>query len=164
MTGRSWPLTASTPCATANAGLHSYPGRTVSPTAPTASTAPTTPYRSPNFDFRAGKCLGDQKLDTPFTDLDRDQDGRAWARLTAPDGSRTELWVHEHYPIIEIYTADTLSPPRRRVGPGAEPMSCPPNALRTGNGLTRLEPGHSLTTTWGVRMTHQSVDRRRLVT
>ena len=31
-------------------------------------------------------------------------------------------------------------------------MTCPPNAFQTGNGLTRLEPGQSLTTTWGVRL------------
>ena len=41
---------------------------------------PPTPNRDgdgrrADFDFRAGKRLGDQKLDTPFTDLDRDQDG-----------------------------------------------------------------------------------------
>ena len=112
----------------------------------------TTSVDGTEFDFRAGRRLGDQKLDTPFTDLDRDQDGRAWARLTAPDGSRTEIWVDEHYPIIEIFTGDTLSPPRRRVGLGTEPMTCPPNAFQTGNGLTRLEPGQSLTTTWGARL------------
>jgi aldose 1-epimerase len=105
-----------------------------------------------DFDFRAGKRLDEQKLDTPFTDLDRDRDGRAWVRLTATDGLRTELWVDEHYPIIEIYTGDTLSPARRRIGLGTEPMTCPPNAFQTGNGLTRLEPGQSLTTTWGVRL------------
>ena len=31
------------------------------------------------FDFRTGKRLDDQKLDTPFTDLDRDREGLAWA-------------------------------------------------------------------------------------
>ncbi len=78
-----------------------------------------------DFDFRTGKRLGDQKLDTPFTDLARDEEGRAWARLTAPDGSRAELWADEHFPIIEIYTGDTLSPSRRRHGLGTEPMTCP---------------------------------------
>ncbi len=73
-------------------------------------------------------------------------------RLTAPDGTGTEMWVDQHYPIIEVYTGDTLSPPRRRVGLGTEPMTCPPNAFQTGNGLTRLEPGQSLTTTWGARL------------
>ena len=105
-----------------------------------------------DFDFRIAKRLGHQRLDTPFTDLVRDEQGRAWARLTAPDGSRVELWVDEHYPIIEIYTGDTLSPSRRRQGLGTEPMTCPPNAFQSGRGLIRLEPGQSLTTTWGVRL------------
>ena len=105
-----------------------------------------------DFDFRTGKRLGDLRLDAPFTDLARDTDGRAWARLSAPDGFRVELWVDRHHPIIEIYTGDTLTPARRRRGVGAEPMTCPPNAFQTGQGLIRLEPGQSLTTTWGVRL------------
>lgn len=104
------------------------------------------------FDFRAGKPIGEQKLDTPFTDLDRDDHGRAWARLTAPDGSTVALWVDQHHPIIEIYTGDTLSPDRRRRGLGTEPMTCPPNAFQSGDALIRLEPDESMTTTWGVRL------------
>jgi aldose 1-epimerase len=64
----------------------------------------TATVEGTEFDFRAGRLIGDQKLDTPFTDLDRDQDGRAWVRLTARDCTRTEMWVDEHYPIVEIYT------------------------------------------------------------
>jgi aldose 1-epimerase len=112
----------------------------------------TTTVEGTDFDFRAGRLIGDQKLDTPFTDLERDEDGRAWVRLTAPDGTRTEMWVDEHYPIIEIYTGDTLTPPRQRLGLGTEPMTCPPNAFQTGDGLIRLEPGQSLTTTWGAHL------------
>jgi aldose 1-epimerase len=62
----------------------------------------TAKVEGTDFDFRAGKPVGDQKLDTPFTDLDRDQDGRGWVCLTAADATRTELWVDQHYPIIEI--------------------------------------------------------------
>ena len=105
-----------------------------------------------DFDFRTGKRLGDLRLDAPFTDLARDADGRAWVRLTAPDGSRVELWVDEHHPIIEVYTGDTLTEARRRRGVGAEPMTCPPNAFQSGEGLIRLEPGQSVTTTWGARL------------
>ncbi len=112
--------------------------------------AGTAPVQGTEFDFRAPRRLGDQKLDTPFTDLDRDADGRAWARLTAPDDSQVELWVDEHHPVIEIYTGDTLSPGRRRRGLGTEPMTCPPNAFQSGESLIRLEAGESLTTTWGV--------------
>ncbi|MDQ6837163.1 MAG: aldose 1-epimerase family protein [Actinomycetota bacterium] len=105
-----------------------------------------------DFDFRAGRRLGGQKLDDGFTDLSRDGAGRAWACLSAPDGTSAELWVDEHYRVIEIYTGDTLSPQRQRRGLGTEPMTCPPNGFQTGDDLVRLEPGESLTTTWGVRL------------
>ncbi|MGH3831632.1 MAG: aldose 1-epimerase family protein [Pseudonocardiaceae bacterium] len=111
------------------------------------------PVAGTPFDFSQGKTLGTQKLDFAFTDLTRDESGRACARLTGPDGHRVELWVDEHYPILEIYTGDTLKPERRRRGLGTEPMTCPPNAFQSGEGLLRLEPGQSLTTTWGVQLT-----------
>lgn len=53
---------------------------------------------------------------------------------------------------LEIYTADTLSPERRRRGLGVEPMTCPPNAFGDGVRVLRLEPGESVTTTWGARL------------
>jgi hypothetical protein len=31
-----------------------------------------------------------------------------------------------------------------------EPMTCPPNAFRTGDHLVRLEPGAAVTTAWGI--------------
>jgi aldose 1-epimerase len=90
------------------------------------------------FDFSAGKRLGDQKLDFAFTDLTRDESGYAWVGLSAPDEHVVELWVDEHYPILELYTGDTLGPERRRRGLGTEPMTCPPNAFQSGDGLLRL--------------------------
>lgn len=104
-----------------------------------------------DYDFNSPRPLGDQEIDFAFTDLERDEDGRAWARLTRPDGSRVELWVDQAFPIIEIYTADTLAPERRRTGLGCEPMSCPPNGLATGEGILRIEPGESFVGRWGVR-------------
>jgi aldose 1-epimerase len=105
------------------------------------------------FDFSRGRPLGNQKLDFAFTDLARDESRRAWVRLSAPDGHRVELWVDEHHPILEIFTGDTLDADRRRRGLGSEPMTCPPNAFQSGDGLVRLEPSQSLTTTWGVGLT-----------
>ncbi|HVW35450.1 MAG TPA: aldose 1-epimerase family protein [Acidimicrobiia bacterium] len=104
------------------------------------------------FDFRAGRRLGDQEIDFPFTDLARDRQGRAWVGLTGTDGRRAELWVDGHYPIIELYTGDTLAPERRRLGLGAEPMTCPPNGLATGEGVIRLDPGETIETAWGARL------------
>ncbi|PZS38370.1 MAG: aldose epimerase [Pseudonocardiales bacterium] len=110
----------------------------------------TEPVAGTPFDFSQGKLLGNQQVDFAFTDLARDPSGRAWVHLTGLDGRRVELWVDEHYPIVEIYTGDTLQAQRRRQGLGTEPMTCPPNAFQSGEGLLRLEPGQSLTTTWGV--------------
>lgn len=104
------------------------------------------------FDFRAGRTIGDLQVDYAFTDLDRDTEGRAWVSLTGLDGRTAQLWVDGAYPIIEIYTADTLAADRRRRGLGTEPMTCPPNALQTGEQVVRLEPGQSTTSIWGARI------------
>jgi aldose 1-epimerase len=104
------------------------------------------------FDFLEPRRLGASRIDFAFTDLVRDDAGRAWTRLWGPDGACAELWVDETYGFVETYTGDTLTPARRRRGLGTEPMTCPPNAFATGEGVVRLEPGESLTSTWGVRL------------
>ena len=73
-------------------------------------------------------------------------------RLTGPDEHSVELWLDDGYPFVELYTADTLRPERRRRGLAVEPMTCPPNAFQTGDSVIRLEPGATTTATWGVRL------------
>jgi aldose 1-epimerase len=104
------------------------------------------------YDFRSPRLFGDQRLDDPFTDLDRDSDGRAWGRLTGTDGLVRELWVGPAYPYLEAFSGDTLAPHRQRRALALEPMTCPPNALRSGESLVRLEPGESTVAEWGVRL------------
>jgi aldose 1-epimerase len=104
------------------------------------------------LDFRSGRRLGGLEVDSAFTDLARDSDGKAWATLAAADGRTAELWVDEHYPYLEIYTGDTLAPDRRRRGLGCEPMTCPPDAFHSGIDVVRLKPGQSVTTRWGARL------------
>lgn len=116
-----------------------------------AGSRPTT---DTPLDFSTERQIGDQEMDYPFTDLTRDSDGLAWVRLTAADGSRVELWVDDAYPLIELYTGDTLAANRRRRGLGVEPMTCPPNAFQTGDALVRLEPGQTHTSTWGITPRH----------
>ncbi|WP_223164174.1 aldose 1-epimerase family protein [Nocardioides mesophilus] len=77
------------------------------------------------YDFREGRKVGDLEIDYAFQDLRRDSEGRAWVHLTGADGNTVHLWVDEAYPIVELYTGDTLAPERRRRGLGTEPMSCP---------------------------------------
>ena len=110
------------------------------------------PVAGTAFDFRRGRRLGDLQVDYAFTDLVRDSDGRAWVRLHRPDGLTAETWVDDTYPIVELYTGDTLAGPRRRRGLGTEPMTCPPNGFQTGEGVLHLQPGSSITTTWGARL------------
>jgi aldose 1-epimerase len=51
-----------------------------------------------------------------------------------------------------LFTGDPLPDVDRR-SLAAEPMTCPPNAFRTGEALIRLEPGRSFTSAWGIAPT-----------
>jgi aldose 1-epimerase len=110
------------------------------------------PVAGTPYDFRQGLPLKGLECDFAFTDLGRDQAGRAVVRLLGGDGAATELWVDRAYPYVEVYTADTLAPDRRRAGLGVEPMTCPPDAFNSGERLIRLEPGESTTHVWGARL------------
>jgi aldose 1-epimerase len=110
------------------------------------------PVEGTAFDFRAGRELGSASLDDAFTELERDREGLARAQLRRPDGSTVELWVDGSYPFLEVFTGDTLPAARRRRGLALEPMSCAPNAFRSGEGLLTLAPGETFTGSWGVRL------------
>jgi aldose 1-epimerase len=112
----------------------------------------TEPVHGSDLDFRAPRMLQGVCIDDPFTDLERDPDGLAWVGLSGPDGHAVELWCDPSYGVIQLYTGDTLAVPRRRLGLAAEPMTCPPNALQSGEGLIRLEPGETFASQWGVRL------------
>lgn len=103
------------------------------------------------FDFHRARLIGATRIDQAFTDLVRDGDGLARLRLRAPDGAETVLRVDRGYPYLELFTADTLPGDEWRRGLGVEPMTCAPNAFRSGEGLRVLAPGEAVTTTWGVR-------------
>jgi aldose 1-epimerase len=106
------------------------------------------------FDFRTPRPIGETTLDNAFTDLVRDDDGRARVGLRDPgSGSRLTLWLDEGYPYLMLFTGDTRPDVNRR-SLAVEPMSCPPNAFRSGDGLISLEPGQSTTATWGIAPSH----------
>ena len=101
------------------------------------------------LDFRSGRRIGDAKLDHGFTDLERDGSGIASVALDAGDGGRSAvLWVDESYPYLMVFTGDLPDVSRR--GLAVEPMTCAPNAFRSGDGLILLEPGAVTTATWGI--------------
>ena len=102
------------------------------------------------YDFRAGRTIGGTVLDNAYTGLERGVDGRARVLLDDPStDSGVTLWVDETYPYLMVFTGDPLPDVARR-SIAVEPMTCPPNAFRTGESLTRLEPGESTASTWGI--------------
>lgn len=104
------------------------------------------------FDFTRPRRLGELAIDFAFTDLDRDDAGRAWTRLRGADGATAQLWVDEAFGFVELFTGDTLATDRRRRGLGVEPMSAGPNALATGENVIRLDPGDTHTARWGAHL------------
>jgi len=108
------------------------------------------PVEGTEFDFRAARPIGGTILDNAFTDLERDPAGRAHVGLTDPaTGRKVTLWVDEHYPYLMLFTGDPLPDVNRRAL-AVEPMTCPPNAFRTGDSLIRLDPGESAVGVWGI--------------
>ena len=104
------------------------------------------------YDFREPRVIGRTALDTGYTDLERDGDGRARVVLGAPDGGpRVALWLDAAYAWVMAFTGDSLGQPkRRRRGLGIEPMTCAPNAFQSGDGLHRLAPGATHSGGWGI--------------
>jgi aldose 1-epimerase len=103
-----------------------------------------------DYDFRQPRPIGATTLDHAFTDLERDEDRLARVELRDPEqGTGVALWVDESYPYLMIFTGDPLPDVHRR-SLAVEPMTCPPNAFRSGDELIRLEPGSKVTSTWGI--------------
>ena len=108
------------------------------------------PAEGTDYDFRRPRAIGSTVLDHAFTDLARGDDGRARVELRDPDrGDTVTLWADESYAYVMVFTADPLPDVNRR-SLAVEPMTCPPNAFRSGEGLIRLEPGQSFTGSWGI--------------
>lgn len=109
----------------------------------------STPVEGTEHDFRRPRQLGPARLDTAFTDLDRDAGGMATVTLTG--GDRTvRLWVDREHPYLMLYTGDLLARTRRRRSLAVEPMTCAPNAFNSGDGLHVLEPGETFAAEWGI--------------
>jgi aldose 1-epimerase len=126
------------------------PGRTIVQTDARGLPTRTAPVEGTAYDFRQPKPIGGTKLDNAFTDLERDGDGIARVELRDPDDGKTlALWLDASYPYLQLFTGDPLPSVNRR-SLAVEPMTCPPNAFRTGEGVIVLEPGDSATTVWGI--------------
>jgi galactose mutarotase-like enzyme len=115
-------------------------------------TGPAMPVEGTSFDFSAPRRIGETRLDTAYTAITRDRDQRARVVLTSADGTReVTLWTDPGFPHLMVYTGDTLElAERRRQGIAIEPMTCPPNAFRSGRDVIRLDAGASWSGQWGI--------------
>ena len=103
------------------------------------------------FDFSAPRVLGDLFIDHAFTDLGRDEEGRMRVSLTAPGGTGVELSAGMECPWLQIHTGDRPEPEHDRRGLAVEPMTCPPDAFRSGTDVVRLAPGAEHEASWSLR-------------
>jgi aldose 1-epimerase len=100
------------------------------------------------WDLRNGELLGDALLDTAYTGLSRDADGRWRVRLERAD-RYAELWADAALGWVQVFTGG----PYRDWSIAVEPMTCGPNAFNDGpthDDLVRLAPGEEFIARWGI--------------
>lgn len=96
--------------------------------------------------------IGTLVIDDCFTGLEADDDGR-WRARFLPAGGEADavtLWADARFAWAQVYSGDTLEAGQRRGALAVEPMTCPANALRSGEGLVVLEPGETFAAAWGL--------------
>ncbi|WP_039822205.1 aldose 1-epimerase family protein [Nocardia testacea] len=108
------------------------------------------PVEGTRYDLRAGVPLSELDLDTPFGGVTP----ATAARLTAPDGATVELVQDAGWEYLQVFTPREFPRPRGRgLAVALEPMTAPPNALNSGDGLRHLEPGERWEGGWRIRYT-----------
>ncbi len=110
------------------------------------------PVKGTAYDYLELRPIGPLQMDTAFASLVPDADGRIRVLLHAPnEGRQITLWMEPPYAYLMVFTGDALDARRRRRSIAIEPMTCAPNAFRSGDGLRTLGRGESLTATWGIQ-------------
>jgi aldose 1-epimerase len=104
-----------------------------------------------DYDLRAGRLVAGLDLDDAFGGVSS-VDGVSHHRLTAPDGRFVELWQESDFAYVQVFTT-RIFPKDGGLGTAiaVEPMTAPPNALNSGQGLRWLESGESWSGSWGIR-------------
>jgi aldose 1-epimerase len=103
-------------------------------------------------DLRGGVRVGDGPGHACFTDL-AVSGGVVTSSLRAPDGRTLELWQEPAFGYVQLWVTDYFPGPGGQTDAVAvEPMTAPPNALRTGEALRWLLPDETWTLTWGLRL------------
>ncbi len=103
-----------------------------------------------DFDFTAPRRIGRTILDTAFGEVNGAGSGSA-VTLSTVDGSGTvRVWADASFHWWQVFTGETLPPPRTRRSVAVEPMTCPPDAFHSGKDVVVLEPGQTWRGSWGI--------------
>lgn len=105
------------------------------------------------FDLRRGEPLGGRDIDNAYTGLERGPDG-CWT--VTLDAERTvRVWGGPGLDWVQVFTGRS-TPESLGAGqvPGiaVEPLSCPPDAFNSGEGVVDLRPGATWSGQWGVEV------------
>lgn len=103
------------------------------------------------FDFRRARALRGATVNNAFTSLRRDGMGLTRVRVLNRAGEGAEIGWDERAPWVQIYTADEQADEGHRCAVAVEPMTCPPNAFRSGVGVISLGAGVRTTAGWAIR-------------
>jgi aldose 1-epimerase len=108
------------------------------------------PVDGTGFDLREPKLVANLSLDTAFGGVDT-VDG-ASAVLRAPDGREVRLLQDAALGFVQVFTTP-IFPKDGGLGLAIaiEPMTAPPNAFNTGQGLKWVQPGELWSLGWGIR-------------
>ncbi len=103
------------------------------------------------WDLRAGRAVRDAP---PHATFEHSASPRVLVHaLVAPDGRAVELRADPDFRWTQLYVAEGFAAAEGpRLAVAIEPMTAPPNALRTGVGLRVLEPGAAWRTGFDIRL------------
>ena len=125
-------------------------GQQARPTQAALETLAVVAYRQPISRSRISAIRGVNVDGVVRTLVTRGLLEEAGVDLADPaSGKALTVWVDGRYGYLMLFTGDPLPDVDRR-SLAVEPMTCPPNAFRSGEGLIRLEPGDSVTSSWGI--------------
>ncbi|GIG90820.1 aldose 1-epimerase family protein [Plantactinospora endophytica] len=107
-----------------------------------------------DYDFTEPRRIGEAVLDLAFGDLDPAlvHDWGSSVTISAPDSDdAVSIWADPSFGWWQVFTGDTLVGDRYRRSVAVEPMTCPPDAFRSGRDVITLEPGQTWQGSWGIR-------------
>ncbi|GAB2931652.1 aldose 1-epimerase family protein [Rhodococcus aerolatus] len=114
---------------------------------------PVRPVAGTALDFSGGRSLAGAELDDALTGLTPDPDGLVRHRVRGPDGSGVCLWADPAFGWVQVFITDVdgeKSFPGRGRALAVEPMTCPPDALRSGTDVITVAPGETWSAGWGI--------------